>query len=339
MRYSQLGKSGLVVSRLSIGSMLFGGEGDYFGLKYSLGPKEAEELISKSIESGINLFDTANMYNAGKSEEMLGKALGQKRKSVLISTKLGFRAGNEAFNAGVNYKHIVEQCEMSLKRLNSDYIDILSLHLDDPITSVEEVAKALEHLQASGKIRYAGVSNWQAWRTASLAQLQKDRGYSQIASGQMHYSLLNRGIEEEFVPMAENYGIGIMVWSPLSSGFLTGKYTRSNPKPENGRLNTFDLNLFDRQKGYLVIDKVLEIAKKHNTSATSISIAWLLSKKSNSTIILGVSKLSQLKDNLDSLQIELTKEEIQALEEISQESPRYPGVFVNFQDRILKDAE
>ena len=189
MRYSQLGKSGLVVSRLSIGSMLFGGEGDYFGLKYSLGLKEAEELISKSIESGINLFDTANMYNAGKSEEILGNVLGQKRKSVLISTKLGFRSGQETFNAGVNYKHIVEQCELSLKRLKSDYIDILSLHVDDPITSIEEVAKAFEHLQASGKIRYAGVSNWQAWRTAALAQYQKDRGYFPIVSGQMHYSI------------------------------------------------------------------------------------------------------------------------------------------------------
>jgi aryl-alcohol dehydrogenase-like predicted oxidoreductase len=339
MKYSQLGKSGLVVSKLSIGCMLFGGEGEYFGLKYSLGFKEAEQLVSHSIDSGINLFDTANMYNSGKSEEMLGKILGNKRKSVLISSKIGFRVGNEIFNSGISYKHIIEQCEDSLKRLKTDYIDLFSLHIDDPITSIEEIARALENLQSSGKIRYSGISNWQAWRTTSLAQWQKNRGYSPVISAQMHYSLLNRGIEDEFLPMAENYGIGIMAWSPLSGGFLTGKYSRANPKPEDGRLNTFDLHLFDREKGYTIIEKVLEIAKKHNTSATAVSIAWLLSKKYCSSILLGVSKLSQFKDNLDSLEVILSKEEVQLLDDISKEPLKYPGVFVNFQDSQLKEAK
>lgn len=339
MKYTQLGKSGLVVSKLSVGCMLFGGEGEYYGLKYSLGYKEADELISRSIDSGINLFDTANMYNAGKSEEMLGKILGTKRKSVLISTKIGFRVGNEPFNAGISYKHIIEQCNQSLKRLNTETIDILQLHLEDPITPIEEIAKALDYLQVSGKALYIGVSNWQAWRTTALAQLQKDRGYSPIVAAQMHYSLLNRGIEDEFLPMASEYGIGILAWGPLSGGFLTGKYTRSNPKPGDARLNTFDLNLFDREKGYTVLEKVLEIAKKHDTSPTAISLAWLLSKKNISSILLGISKLSQWKDNLDSLTVDLSEEELKSMDTISADSPRYPGVFVNFQDAVLKEAK
>lgn len=339
MKYSQLGKSGLVVSRLSIGTMLFGGEGDYFGLKYSINQKQADELISKSIEVGVNLFDSANMYNNGQSEIMLGKALGARRKSVLISTKLAFRTGEEVFNAGISYKQIIEQCDASLKRLNTDYIDILSLHTDDPITPMEEVAKGLEHLQAQGKIRYIGNSNWQAWKAAGFIQLQKDRGYSPLISAQMHYSLLNRSLEEEFIPMAEHYGLGLMIWSPLSSGFLSGKYTRTNPKPEDGRLNTFDLNLFDREKGYTIIEKVIEIAKKNNSTPTAVSLAWLLSKKYCSTIIIGVSKLEQLKANFDSISLNLSQEDIQSLDDIAKPVIRYPGVFVNFYDQKLKEAK
>lgn len=339
MKYSQLGNSGLVVSRLSIGTMLFGGEGDYFGLKYSIDQKTADALISKSIEMGINLFDTANMYNNGQSEIMLGKALGSKRKSVLISSKLAFRTGEEVFNAGISYKQIIEQCEASLKRLNTDYLDILFLHTEDPITPMDEIAKALENLQTQGKIRYAGVSNWQAWKTASLIQLQKERRYSPLVSAQMHYSLLNRSIEEEFIPMSSHHGLGLMIWSPLSSGFLTGKYTRSNPKPENGRLNTFDLNLFDREKAYTVVEKVSELAKKHNTNPTAISIAWLLAKKICATILVGVSKLEQLQDNIDSLALDLSTEEIALLDEVSKQDVRYPSIFLNFLDSKLKEAK
>lgn len=339
MKYIQLGNSGLVVSRLSMGTMLFGGEGDYYGLKYSLNQSDADRLISESIEFGINLFDTANMYNSGKSEIMLGKSLGAKRKSVLVSTKLAFRTSEEAFNAGIGYKQIIEQCEASLKRLNTDYIDILSLHTDDPVTPFEETLKAMEHLQVQGKIRYPGFSNWQAWKAAGTLQLQKDLGYSPFISAQMHYSLLNRSLDEEFIPMIKHYGLGLMIWSPLSGGFLTGKYTRSNPAPEGARLNTFDLHLFDREKGYSIIDMVMEIAKKNNTTPIAVALAWLLSKKYCSTVMVGVSKLSQLKDNLDSVNLELSKEDIKILNDISAPELRYPATFVNLQDQQLRDAK
>jgi len=339
MKYIQLGNSGLVVSRLSIGTMLFGGEGDYYGLKYSLNQDDADTLVAESIEQGINLFDTANMYNSGISEIMLGKSLGAKRKSVLISTKLAFRTGDEVFNAGIGYKQIIEQCEASLKRLGTDYIDILSLHTDDPVTPFEETAKAMEHLQAQGKIRYPGFSNWQAWKAAGFLKMQKDRGYSPFISAQMHYSLLNRSLDEEFIPMIMHYGVGLMVWSPLSGGFLTGKYTRSNPAPEGARLNTFDLHLFDREKGYSIIEKVTDIAKKYHTSPAAVSLAWLLSKRYCSTIIIGISKLDQFQDNMDSVSLNLSPEDIKVLDDISAPETGYPAIFVNMQDQQLKDAK
>ncbi|NUM72364.1 MAG: aldo/keto reductase [Ignavibacteriaceae bacterium] len=339
MKYSQLGNSGLIVSRFATGTMLFGGEGDFYGLKYSLDQSAADELVTRSIDFGINIFDTANMYNAGQSEIMLGKALKGRRSSVLISDKISFRAGSEAFNAGISYKHIIEQCEISLRRLGTDCIDILSLHTDDPVTPIEETAKALEHLQQQGKIRYAGMSNWPVWKTAAIIQLQKDRGYSPLVSAQMHYSLLNRELDAEFVSMAKHFGLGMMVWSPLSSGFLTGKYTRSNPKPEEGRLNSFDLNLFDREKAYDVVDVVRDIAARHNTSPTAVSLAWLLSKSYCSAIIIGVSKISQLQDNFNALSVELDSEDLERLEKITALRIPYPASFSAFNDPVLSAAK
>lgn len=338
MKYSQLGNSGLIVPRLTIGTMLFGGEGDFFGLKYSLGQEDANNLVAQALDSGINFFDTANMYNNGKSEEMLARALGKRRNESLISTKLGFRAGTAAFEAGISAKQIVEQCEKSLSRLGTDHIDVFSLHVEDPITPIDEISRALEMLTVQGKIRYSGVSNFQAWKTGALAQVQRQWGRSPIVSAQMHYSLLNRSIEEEFIPMARTYGIGLMVWSPLSSGFLTGKYTRQNPKPTGARLNTFDLQLFDREKGYGVVDEVSKIAKKHQTSATAVSLAWLLSRPACSTIIIGVSSLNQFSDNLAALDVNLDADDLAKLDAISVQPPRYPAVFLGMADAIYKEA-
>lgn len=338
MKYSQLGNSGLIVPRLTIGTMLFGGEGDFFGLKYSLGQDDANNLIARALDAGINFFDTANMYNSGKSEEMLAQALGKRRGEALISTKLGFRAGTAAFEAGISAKQIVEQCEKSLNRLSTDHIDVLSLHVEDPITPIDEISRALEILTVQGKIRYSGVSNFQAWKTGALAQVQRQWGRTPIVSAQMHYSLLNRSIEEEFIPMARHYGIGLMVWSPLSSGFLTGKYTKQNPKPEGARLNTFDLQLFDREKGYGVVEVVAAIAKKHSATATAVSLAWLLSKPTCSTIIVGVSNLNQLADNLAGININLDADDLEKLDTVSAQPPRYPAVFMGMADGIYRDT-
>ncbi|MCU0390832.1 MAG: aldo/keto reductase [Thermoflexibacter sp.] len=338
MKYKQLGNSGLIVSELTFGCMLFG-EGDYYGMKYTINQAKANDLVAESIEKGINIFDTADMYNNGVSEEILGKALGNRRKEVLISTKTSFRAGNQAFNAGINYKHIVEQVQGSLQRLGTDYIDVLLLHNDDPITPIDETLRAIEQIQQRGMVRYAGISNFSAWKTATMLQRQKDLHYAPFVASQMHYSLLNREVEAEFVPMSLHHGLGMMVWSPLSSGFLTGKYTRENPEPADARLNTFDLGLFDRNWAYGVVDKLKEIAQKYETAPATVAIAWLLSKKVVSTVLVGISKPEQFPANLAGADLVLAPEDLALLDEITAPTVRYPNTFANLQDPILKVAK
>jgi aryl-alcohol dehydrogenase-like predicted oxidoreductase len=338
MKYKQLGNSGLVVSELTFGTMLFG-EGEYWGMKYTINQAKANDLVAESIEKGINFFDTSDMYNNGVSEEILGKALGNQRKDVLIATKTCFRAGNQAFNAGIGYKHIIEQVTSSLVRLNTDYIDVLLLHNDDPITPIDETLRAIEQIQQRGMARYVGLSNFSAWKTATMMQRQKDLNYAPFIASQMHYSLLNREVEAEFVPMSQHHGLGMMVWSPLSSGFLTGKYTRENPEPEDARLNTFDLGLFDRNWAYGVVDKVKEIAQKYETSPATVAIAWLLSKKVVSTVLVGISKPEQFAANLAGTELELAAEDLAILDEITAPPVRYPNTFIGLQDAVLKAAK
>ncbi|KQX02889.1 aldo/keto reductase [Flavobacterium sp. Root420] len=338
MKYKQLGNSGLIVSELCLGTMTFG-QGEHFGFQSTIDEKKASQLVDNAIDNGINFFDTADGYGNGQSEIILGKVLNKKRKDVLITTKLSFRTGEQAFNAGVNSKHIIEQCHNSLKNLQTDYIDVLLLHNDDPITPIDETLKALENLVQQGKVRYIGFSNYQAWKAAAMTQRQKDQNYSPFVASQMHYSILNREVEREIIPMSLHYGIGMMVWSPLSSGFLTGKYTRDNPTPKDSRLNNFDLGLFDRELGYTVIDKLTEIAKRHNTTITAISLSWLLTKKVVSSVIIGVSKTEQLKENLACQEIQLSEKEINEIDELTKVEPKYPATFINLQDPILLNAK
>ena len=338
MKYKQLGNSGLIVSELCLGTMTFG-QGEHFGFQSTIDEKKAAEVVDSAIDSGINFFDTADGYGNGQSEIILGKVLNKKRKDVLITTKLSFRTGEQAFNAGVNSKHIIEQCHNSLKNLQTDYLDVLLLHNDDPITPIDETLKALENLVQQGKVRYIGFSNYQAWKAAAMTQRQKDLHYSPFVASQMHYSILNREVEREIIPMSLHYGIGMMVWSPLSSGFLTGKYTRDNPTPKDSRLNNFDLGLFDRELGYTVIDKLTEIAKRHNTTVTAISLSWLLTKKVVSSVIIGVSKTEQLKENLACQEIQLSEKEITEIDELTKLEPKYPATFINLQDPVLLNAK
>lgn len=337
MKYRKLGNSGLVVSELALGTMTFG-EGDSNGLNFTFDQQGANNLVSAAIDQGINFMDTADMYSNGACEAILGKALEGRRDDVIIATKYSFRAGNQAFNAGVNAKHLIQQTENSLKQLKTDYLDLVLLHVDDPITPIDETLRTLESLIQKGMIRYIGLSNYQAWKAATMIQRQKDLNFQPFTASQMHYSILNREVENEFVPMSLHHGLGMMVWSPLSSGFLTGKYSRKNPAPEGGRLNSFDLGLFDREQAYDVIEKVTEIADNHNTSPVAVAIAWLLSKKVVSSVIVGVSKLSQLEANVAGTEIELSSEEIQAIDAMTEPAVRYPKTFVGFQDEILKAA-
>lgn len=338
MKYNQLGQSGLVVSELTLGTMTFG-EGDYYGLKFTFDLQKANTLVNQALEAGINFFDTADMYANGQSEIILGKALGNNRKNALIATKICFRAGQAAFQAGISAKQLIEQTQQSLKNLGSDYIDVLLLHNDDPITPQDETLRALENLVNRGMVRYVGLSNFQAWKASAMVQRQKDLNYNPFITSQMHYSILNREVEAEFVPMSLHHGLGMMVWSPLSSGFLTGKYTRNNPQPNDSRLNTFDLGLFDRELGYTVIDTLAQLAEKYNTTTTALSIAWLLTKKVVSTVIVGVSKQEQLAANIEAVNLTLDPSDVQLIDGLTQPAPRYPATFIALQDQVLASAK
>ena len=337
MNYRQLGQSGLVVSELALGTMTFG-EGDFYGLNFTFDQTKADQLVNTALDKGINFFDTADLYGNGECESILGKALGKNRSKAVIATKYSFRAGASAFDAGVNAKHLIQQTEKSLKNLNTDYLDLVLLHIDDPITPIDETLRTLETLVQKGMIRYIGLSNYQAWKAATMIQRQKDLNYQPFTASQMHYSILNREVEHEFIPMSLHHGLGMMAWSPLSGGFLTGKYTRENPAPADARLNTFDLGLFDRELAYDVVDKIKIIADENNVDPTAIAIAWLLSKQVVSSVIVGVSKLSQLDSNVEATTVSLTDSEIADLDQLTEPKLTYPKSFMSMQDEILRKA-
>jgi aryl-alcohol dehydrogenase-like predicted oxidoreductase len=330
MQFSRLGNTGLVVSRLAFGVMTFGSAADSnapIAGVWKTTQQEADALIGRAFDAGINFFDTADMYADGQSEIFLGKALGSRRKDVLLSTKVGFRSGPPLINAGASFRYIVAATEASLRRLNTDYVDLLSIHKPDPFTPLEESARALEYLVQRGMARYVGYSNFAAWQSAKFVGIQKLHNYSPLVAAQMYYSLVGRDIEHEVVPFCRDAGIGIVVWSPLASGFLSGRYTRQDPTGGKGRLATFDILPFDKEKGYDVIDKMKIIAARHNASVAQVALAWLLSKSYVTTILLGASKLSQLEDNLGTLNLQLSSDDLKQLDDFTAPSVPYPNWF------------
>ncbi|MEP0914451.1 aldo/keto reductase [Leptolyngbya sp. GB1-A1] len=325
MQYTTLGKTGLVISRLSFGAMTFG-EGQLVpGVTNSIDQTIADQMVGRVIDAGINLFDTADAYTNGQSEIMLGKALANRRDEVIIATKSGFRSGNAITDTGSSYRHIMMAAEASLKRLNTNYIDLYQLHIPDPITPLEETLRALEDLVRQGKVRYIGYSNFPAWKAAKMVGLQKHYNYAQFVAAQMYYSLLGRDLEHEVVPFVEDAGIGILVWSPLAGGFLSGKYTRENPTPEGARLNQFKLPPIDVEQGYDVVDAIQQIAQAHGASPAQVAIAWILTKPFISSVIVGANKMHQLEDNLEAADLRLSAAEIHQLDTLTTPPSLYPG--------------
>src|ERR1700756_1265912 len=304
MQYTRLGNSGLVVSRLAFGVMTFGHDEGPMGAVWKTGQEEANALVQRSLDAGINFFDTADGYAGGQSEVMLGKALGARRKDVVLSTKIGFRTGTPITQAGSSMRHILNSAEQSLKRLGTDYFDLLSIHRLDAYTPFEESARALENLVTRGLVRYVGFSNFMAWQAAKFLGIQNQKGYSPFIAAQMYYSLVGRDLECEVVPFCQDAGVGIVVWSPLASGFLSGRYTRQDPTGGKGR--GFDFLPIDREKGYDLIDRMRDIALHHKATIAQIALAWLLAKPYVSTILVGASKLSQLDDNLGAANLALS---------------------------------
>ena len=327
MQYSKLGNTGLIVSRLSFGAMTFGKGVGPFATVSKVEEETARTMIGMSLDAGINFFDTANGYAAGQSETMLGRILGDRRKDVIIATKVGFRTGKPIMEAGLSRANIFAACDASLKRLGTDYIDLYIAHREDRFTPIEETVRAFDDLVRAGKVRYLGYSNWSAWKAATALQIQKANHLAEFTSGQMHYALTGRDVEHDVVPFMRYAGLSLTVWSPLSAGFLSGKYTRETLKDPDNRLSGFDIIPIDKEKGFQLLDRVREIGRAHNASVAQVALAWLLAKPVVASIIIGASKVNQLEDNLAAIKVRLTEGEIGELDERTAPPVQYPTWF------------
>ena len=325
MKYANMGGCGLVVSRVAFGAMTLG-RGTLVGdLKTNIDQDTADRMVAMSLDAGINFFDTADMYTGGESEIMLGKALRGKRHVAVISTKCGFRSGEAITSCGLSYRYILAAVETSLKRLNTDYIDLYLLHIPDPITPLEETARALDDVVKKGSVRYVGFCNYPAWKAQRLMDIQEKNGFARSVTAQMYYSLLGRDLEHEFTSFLEANGLGLMVWSPLASGFLTGKYTRENPAPEGTRRSKFDFPPIDREMGYEIVAKLKAMSDRMGATIPQLALAWVLSKPFVSSMIIGANSIGQLEDNLSAADLNLEQEDIRILDDITATSLPYPA--------------
>ena len=337
--YTVLGNTGLVVSCLAFGAMTFSAGNKDIGAIYKVGAELADQLVGRALEAGTNLFDTADAYAGGESETLLGRALKSHRNDVVIATKVGFRSGPALAQTGLSRRHILWSVDQSLRRLGTDWIDIYIAHREDTVTPLEETLAALDATVKSGKVRYLGFSNWSAWKVAAALEIQLANGLAPFTHGQMYYSLLGRDVERDVIPMTRRYGLGLTVWSPLASGFLSGKYRRENLSDPNNRHSGFDVLPFDKEKGLALVERMRELAVAHHASVAQVAIAWLLAKDAVSSVILGASKLPQLEDNPGAINVRLTAAEVAELDAATVLPPVYPNwVYDRFVDQPLAQA-
>lgn len=325
MEYRLLGHSGLKVSVLSLGTMTFGGQGK-FAKTGQTDVEAAQRQIGLCLDAGINLFDTADVYSGGESEVILGKALGGKRNDVLIASKARFPMGDGPNDRGSSRHHILRACEASLKRLNTDYLDLYQLHQWDGQTPLEETLCALDDLVSSGKVRYVGVSNFSAWHVMKTLGVAQASHYIRPVSQQIHYTLQAREAEYELLPAAQDQGLGTLVWSPLAGGLLSGKYRRNQAAPEGTRhlADWGEPPVRDENALYDVVDVLVDIAETRGVSAAQIALAWLIARPQVTSVIVGARNDTQLQDNLKAADITLTTEEIEKLNAVSQLPLLYP---------------
>lgn len=327
MHYSTLGHTGLTVSRLAFGAMTFTAGNKDIGAVFKVGAQLADQLVGRALDAGINLFDTADGYAGGESETLLGAALKPHRDAVVVTTKVGFRTGPALTQAGLSRRHILWSVDQSLRRLGTDWIDLYVAHREDPHTPLEETLAAFDAVVRAGKVRYLGFSNWSAWKAAAALEIQQANGLAPFTHAQMNYSLLGRDVERDVIPMLQRYGLGLTVWSPLASGFLSGKYTRANLSDADNRFSGFDILPFDKEHGFAVVERLRALASTHGATVAQVAIAWLLAKPAVSSVILGASKLHQLDDNLGAANVRLSAAEVAELDSATPLAPVYPNWF------------
>jgi aryl-alcohol dehydrogenase-like predicted oxidoreductase len=326
MEYRQLGHSGLMVPALSFGTGTFGGTNEVFKSIGTSDVEEATRLVSVCLDAGVNLFDTADAYSDGASEEILGKALKGRRGQALIATKGFFRIGPDPNDIGSSRQHLVRACENSLRRLNTDYIDLYQLHNFDGLTPIEETLSALDDLVASGKVRYIGCSNFSGWHLMKSLAISEKYGWARYVAHQAHYSLIGRDYEWELMPLALDQGIGTLVWSPLGWGRLTGRIRRGQPIPENSRLQkTKELGPpVEDEFLYGIVDTLDAVAKETGRAVPKVAINWLLRRPTVSSVIIGARNEEQLRSNLDSVGWSLDSDQIERLNAASSKPRPYP---------------
>jgi aryl-alcohol dehydrogenase-like predicted oxidoreductase len=334
MQYKPLGDTGLLVSTLCFGTMTFGGEGFWKAIG-SIDQAGADELIKASIDAGINFFDTADVYSEGQSETMLGqsfKNLQIARKDVVIATKVFGRVGPGRNDVGASRGHIMDAVEASLRRLQTEHIDLYQIHGNDSVTPVEETLGALDTLVTQGKVRYIGCSNWQAWKIAKALGISQFKNLARFDTLQAYYSIAGRDLERELVPLLEAEKTGLLVWSPLAGGLLSGKFSRENQKPEGTRRSEFDFPLVDKDRTWKILDAIAPIAKAHGCSPARVALAWLLAQPVVTSVIIGAKRLDQLEDNIAAVDLQLNSDELKELDKVSALPPEYPGWMLPFQD-------
>ncbi len=326
MRFNKLGRTGLLVSELCLGTMTFGGREGMWRQIGALDQTEAERLLGRAIEAGINFIDTADVYAEGLSEQITGQALrnlGVAREDVVVATKAFGQTGPGMNSRGSSRAHLMEAVKASLRRLQLDHIDLYQIHGFDPITPIDETVRALDTLVQHGHVRYVGVSNWAAWQIMKALGIAEREGLARFESLQAYYTLAGRDLEREIVPFLRSESVGLMVWSPLAGGLLSGKYAPDSKG--DGRRDAFDFPPVDRPRAFACIEAMRPIAERRGVSVARIALAWLLHRKVVSSVIIGAKRLDQLDDNIAATEIELTGEELDALDQVSALPREYPG--------------
>jgi aryl-alcohol dehydrogenase-like predicted oxidoreductase len=329
MQYKQLGATGLFVSEICLGTMTFGGNADAGMWKAigSLGQGDVDAIIGRALEAGVNFIDTADVYSFGMSERLTGQALknvGVKRKDVVIATKAFGEMGPGPNDRSASRGHIMDSIHGSLERLQTDHIDLYQIHGTDQITPIDETLRALDDIVSQGLVRYIGVSNWQAWRIAKALGISEAKGYAKFETLQAYYSIAGRDLERELVPLINSEKLGLMVWSPLAGGYLSGKFGPGSAAPNDARRTSFDFPPVNKDRAHECIAEMREIGDAHGVSVARVALAWLLAKPHVMSIIIGAKTVEQLDDNLAAGTLKLSSEEIARLDAVSVLPPEYP---------------
>lgn len=323
MKYRTLGDTGVFVSELCLGTMTFGGKGQMWETIGGMTQSEVDIMVARAIERGINFIDTADVYSTGESEVMTGKALKGKRQDVVLATKVRGRMGPGANDVGLSRLHIMQGVEASLKRLGTDYIDLYQIHRSDVLTNMEDTLRALDDLVRQGKVRYIGCSNLPAWELMKALGISRAQNLERFKSTQSFYSLAGRELERDTIPLLHDQGLGLLVWSPLAGGFLSGKFTRDGEG--SGRRQNFDFPPIDKDKGFEIVDVLRAIAQEKGASVPQVALAWVLANKAVTSVIIGARKITQLEDNLGAVELSLSAEELASLNEVSRLPVSYPA--------------